>query len=147
MRSTPLIILAAAVLFAGSASAQVTVLSNVTLIDGTGAPPQSNVAIIIEGGRIANIVRPPADNATKGQGARVIDLAGKFIVPGIINAHGHVGLAPREAQLRRYALYGVTTTTSMSFDTDDIAAFRAKQKAGELRGARILTVKYRFMSP
>src|SRR5262249_28095796 len=50
-------------------------------------------------------------------------------------------------QLARYARYGVTTTTSMSFDDDDIAAFKARQRAGDLRGARILTVKYRFMSP
>jgi imidazolonepropionase-like amidohydrolase len=145
MRATPLIVLAIAVLFVGSADAQVTLLTNATLIDGTGAPPRSNITIILERGRIANIVQQPAVIAT--QDATTIDLTGKFVVPGIINAHGHVGPAPREAQLRRYALYGVTTTTSMSFDTDDIAAFKVKQKAGELRGARILTVKYRFMSP
>jgi imidazolonepropionase-like amidohydrolase len=69
------------------------------------------------------------------------------VVPGIINAHGHVGPPPRDPQLRQYALYGVTTTTSMYFDQDDIVAFKAAQRAGDLRGARILTVKYRFMSP
>jgi imidazolonepropionase-like amidohydrolase len=74
----------------------------------------------------------------------VIDVTGKFVVPGIINAHGHVGPAPRDPQLRRYALYGVTTTTSMAADPDDIVEFKAKQKAGDLRGARILTVRYRF---
>jgi imidazolonepropionase-like amidohydrolase len=41
----------------------------------------------------------------------------------------------------------VTTTTSMYFDPDDIVEFKARQRAGDLRGARILTVKYRFMSP
>ena len=86
------------------------------------------------------MLRAPAD-------ATIVDLTGKFVVPGIINGHGHVGPAPREAQLRQYALYGVTTTTSMSFDPDDIAEFKAGQKAGDLRGARILSVKYRFMSP
>ena len=49
-------------------------------------------------------------------------------------------------QLRQYALYGVTTTTSMSCDPDDVLEYKAAQKAGDLRGARILTVKYRFMS-
>ena len=127
-----------------SAAAQVTVLSHATLIDGTGAPPQRNVSIIMERGRIGNIVQEPAVIAT--QGATFIDLSGKFVVPGIINGHGHVGPAPRDAQLRQYALYGVTTTTSMSADPDDIAEFKAKQKAGDLRGARVLTVKYRFMS-
>src|SRR5262249_51998478 len=46
--------------------------------------------------------------------------------------------------LRQYALYGVTTTTSLGIDPDDIVEFKAKQAAGDLRGARILTVKYRF---
>ena len=73
----------------------------------------------------------------------VIDATGKFVVPGIINAHGHVG-ENRDPQLRQYALYGVTTTTSMAIDPDDIAEFKDQQKRGDLRGARILTVKYRF---
>ena len=78
--------------------------------------------------------------------ANVVDLAGKFVTPGIINGHGHVGPPPRDPQLRQYALYGVTTTTSMYFDQDDVQEFKARQKAGDLRGARILTVMYRFMS-
>jgi imidazolonepropionase-like amidohydrolase len=143
MRSTFMLALAAAALFAGGADAQVTALTHATVIDGTGAAAQRDVTIVIENGRI----RDMGDALTAPAGASVIDLSGKFVVPGIINAHGHVGPAPRDPQLRRYALYGVTTTTSMSFDPDDIAAFKAKQKAGELHGARILTVKYRFMSP
>ena len=67
-------------------------------------------------------------------------------MPGIINGHGHVGPPPRDPQLRQYALYGVTTTTSMYFDQDDVQQFKERQKAGDLRGARILTVMYRFMS-
>ena len=109
------------------------------MIDGTGAPARAAVTIVMRDGRIADIgpqVRPPA-------GATVVDARGKFITPGIINAHGHVG-ENRDPQLRQYALYGVTTTTSMARDPDDIAAFKAAQRRGELRGARILTVKQRF---
>src|SRR5436305_9151807 len=142
MRATPLIVFAAAVLLAGSARAQVTALTHATVIDGTGAAAANDVTIVLENGRIRDMGTALAAPA----GATVIDLAGKYVVPGIINAHGHVGPAPRDPQLRRYALYGVTTTTSMSFDNDDIAEFKVKQKAGDLRGARILTVKYRFMS-
>jgi imidazolonepropionase-like amidohydrolase len=148
MRATSqiVLVLAAAVLFAGDAraqvSVQVTALTHATVIDGTGSAPQNDVTIVLENGRIRDMGTALAAPA----GATVIDLAGKYVVPGIINAHGHVGPAPRDPQLRRYALYGVTTTTSMSFDNDDIAEFKVKQKAGDLRGARILTVKYRFMS-
>jgi imidazolonepropionase-like amidohydrolase len=130
------------VLPAAEATAQVTVLTNATLIDGTGSAPQPNTTIVMENGRIRDL--GPGSATPAPAGATVIDLAGKFIVPGIINGHGHVGPAPRDRQLRQYALYGVTTTTSMAADPDDIVDYKARQKAGDLRGARILTVKYRF---
>jgi len=145
MRTSALLILAASVLFSTGAAAQVTVLTHATLIDGTGAPAQRDVTIVIENGRIREI--GPSTAVAAPANAAVVDLSGKFVVPGIINGHGHVGPPPRDPQLRQYALYGVTTTTSMYFDQDDIVEFKARQKAGELRGARILTVKYRFMSP
>ena len=142
-RLITLTILAALLSLAGSAAAQITVLNHATVIDGTGAAPQNDVAILMENGRIRDM--GPSSKIPPPAGANVLDLTGKFIVPGIINAHGHVD-AKREPQLRQYALYGVTTTTSMSFDNDDIVEFKAEQKRGNLRGARILTVKYRFMS-
>ena len=66
------------------------------------------------------------------------------MVPGIINGHGHVGPAPHERQVRQYALYGVTTTTSMQSDPDAIQEYKARTRAGDIRGARVLTVMYRF---
>jgi len=137
------VIVVAPLLWAVGADAEVTALTHATLIDGTGAPPQPDVTLVMENGHIAAV--GPSATTPVPAGAVAIDASGKYVVPGIINAHGHVG-ANREPQLRQYALYGVTTTTSMAFDGDDIAAFKAEQKAGHLRGARILTVKYRFMS-
>jgi imidazolonepropionase-like amidohydrolase len=142
MRAKAAVVFAAVVLSGAAAHAQTVVLTHATLIDGTGAAPQRDVTIVMEQGRIREI----GPGLAAPLNASVIDLAGKFVVPGIINGHGHVGPPPRDPQLRQYALYGVTTTTSMYFDQDDIAEFKAKQKAGDLRGARILTVKYRFMS-
>jgi imidazolonepropionase-like amidohydrolase len=135
--------LAAAFLFAASASAQVTVLAHATVIDGTGSAPQNDVTLVLENGRIRDI--GSSSKIAAPAGANVLDLTGRFIVPGIINAHGHVG-ANRDHELRQYALYGVTTTTNMAFDADDIVDYKAEQRRGNLRGARILTVKYRFMS-
>ncbi len=139
-RST-LIFLLAGLLVAATAPAQVTVLSRATLVDGTGAPAQRDITVVMENGRIRDI--GPASKTPVPTGASVLDLNGKFIVPGIINAHGHVG-AKTEPQLRQYALYGVTTATSMQTDPDEVVQVREAQKKGELRGARVSTVKYRF---
>jgi imidazolonepropionase-like amidohydrolase len=95
------IILVAALLFAVSAAAQITVLTRATVIDGTGAPPQTDITIVMEKGRIRDM--GPSTKIPTPAGATVLELTGKSIVPGIINAHGHVG-ARSEPQLRQYAL-------------------------------------------
>ena len=118
-----------------------TVLTRATMIDGSGAGPQKDTTIVLENGRIREI--GPASKLSNPDGAIVVDLDGRFIVPGIINAHGHVG-AKTEPQLRQYAFYGVTTATSMQTDPDEVVQVREAQKRGELRGARVSTVKYRF---
>ena len=126
---------------ASTALAQVTAIQHATVIDGTGAGPRADVTLVLENGRIREM--GPSSSLRLPAGANAIDATGKFVVPGIINAHGHVG-ENRDPQLRQYARYGVTTTTSMAIDPDDIAQFKDEQKRGALRGARILTVKYRF---
>lgn len=135
------LLVAAALLFAMRATAQVTVLTRATVVDGTGAGPQKDFTIVMENGRIRDM--GPQSKTPVPAGAAVLDLSGKFIAPGIINAHGHVG-ANTESQLRQYALYGVTTATSMQTDPDEVVQVRQAQKRGELRGARVSTIKYRF---
>jgi imidazolonepropionase-like amidohydrolase len=140
-KPSTIIVLVAVLLFAVRAMAQVTVLTHATVIDGSGAQPQRDITIVMESGRIRDM--GPSSKIPTPAGATVLDLTGKFIVPGIINAHGHVG-AKTEPQLRQYALYGVTSTTSMQTDPDEVVQVREAQKRGELRGARVSTVKYRF---
>jgi imidazolonepropionase-like amidohydrolase len=141
MRTTINLIFVTAVLFAASATAQVTVLTHANVIDGTGTAPHKDFTIVMENGRIRDI--GPSSKVPVPAGATIVNVSGKFIVPGIINAHGHVG-AKTEPQLRQYALYGVTTVNSMQTDPDEVVRVREAQKRGELRGARVFTVKYRF---
>jgi imidazolonepropionase-like amidohydrolase len=140
-RTISSVFLAVAMLFSAGATAQVTVLTHAMVIDGTGAGAQKDLTIVIENGRIRDM--GPSSKFTVPAGAMVVDLTGKFVVPGIINAHGHVG-AKTEPQLRQYALYGITTVTSMQTDPDEVVQVREGQKRGELRGARVSTIKYRF---
>lgn len=141
MKATAVALLGAALLFTAGAAAQVTVLTHATVINGSGAPPRKDFTIVMENGLIramgpSALIEPPLD-------AAIVDLTGKFVVPGIINAHGHVG-ARTEPQLRQYALYGVTTTNSMQTDPDEVVQVREAQKRGYLLGSRVFTVKYRF---
>jgi len=71
------------------------------IIDGTGKPAMEKATILVKNGRIAAVgqsVKVPA-------GAQQIDVSGKTIIPGLINAHGHVN---EMSQLGLYARYGVT---------------------------------------
>jgi imidazolonepropionase-like amidohydrolase len=93
----------------------VVALTNVTVIDGTGAAPKRTQTIVIQNGRIADVgaatsVRIPA-------GARTMDLAGSTVIPGIIGMHDHLfytAAGGRAAQMsytgpRLYLGSGVTT--------------------------------------
>jgi imidazolonepropionase-like amidohydrolase len=141
MKAGRLALMLAALVVAPAAVAQVTALTHATVIDGRGGAPQKDVTIVMEGGRIRDM--GPSSRVAAPAGATVVDVAGKYVVPGIINAHGHVG-GGTEPILRQYALYGVTTVHSMQTDPDEVVQVREAQKRGELRGSRVYTIKYRF---
>ena len=136
---------------------QVTVLTHATLIDGSGGPAQPDATIVLANGKIRNI--GPTSKVKIPPQAKMVDLSGKTIIPGIINLHGHVGMARGltsdvdnytrenvEAQLRTYARYGVTTTTSLGVDQDLILEIRDEQRRGRISGARVFTALQGFTS-
>jgi imidazolonepropionase-like amidohydrolase len=61
------------------------VLTGAALIDGTGAEPVRGRAVVIEGGRIVQIV-----DAARAPRGRPVDLAGCSLLPGLINCHVHL---------------------------------------------------------
>ncbi len=61
--------------------AQVTVLAHGTVIDGTGRPALGDATILVEGGTIRAV--GAAARVKNPAGASVVDLAGKFVIPGI----------------------------------------------------------------
>ncbi len=144
-------------LLAVSLHAEVKVLKNFTLIDGTGRAPAANSAMIIDAGRITWV--GPAAQLKAPAGAETVDLAGKFVMPGIINLHGHLGAvvdlqqsadnlteANVEKNLKTYASYGVTTVLSMGTDKDLVIGMRDKQRAGGRPGeTRIYTAGKGFI--
>src|SRR4029453_1595979 len=91
-------VLAAAIAIAASVSSVtvpaqapggVTAFTGARVIDGTDRAPIANPTIVVKDGRIA-AGGPPA-NAPAPAGATRVALTGKTVIPGLINAHGHVG--------------------------------------------------------
>jgi cytosine/adenosine deaminase-related metal-dependent hydrolase len=84
----PLLILA---LVTPSAQAQrrnaTLIINGGTLIDGTGAPPVSDAAVVVSGNRIAEA--GPSSKIKVSKNTKTIDARGKWIIPGLIDAHVH----------------------------------------------------------
>ena len=130
---------------AGAADTPVRAFTGARLFDGTGRTIE-NATLVVQNGRITAAgagLKLPA-------GAERFDLAGRFVMPGLVNAHGHVGatrglrsgpeLYSRENvldQLRLYARYGVTTVVSLGDDREEGFAVRDEQETAALDRARL----------
>ncbi len=68
-----------------------TVLANCTVIDCTGNPPMKEVTVIIEGNRILELKPGPYRERDQESDARVLDLEGGYLLPGLWNVHVHLG--------------------------------------------------------
>ncbi len=88
-----------------TASADMLALVNGLLIDGTGAQPVPNAAVLIKGDRILAV--GVGGNVDLPRGVRTLDLEGAAMLPGLINVHVHNTLTP--ALLEQWAQAGVTT--------------------------------------
>ena len=65
---------------------KITAITNGRLIDGTGADPVKNATVIIEGSTIKKVEK----RLDIPKGATVLDISGKTVMPGLINAHLHL---------------------------------------------------------
>ena len=119
---------------AGPAAGETVLYRNATLIDGTGAPPRPGMSVLVEGERITQ-VRPVAQLEPPA-GARVVDLTGKFLAPGLIDSHEHLATPPNrrraEASLRRDLYGGVTLVRDMADDLRAVAELARASRKGEI---------------
>ena len=91
-----------------------------TLIDGTGAPPRSNSLLVVTGGRIVSVesATPEALKALPA-GTELIPAEGRWIIPGLIDAHVH---AESDDDLKTMLAWGVTSVRLMAEDSRAAAA-------------------------
>jgi imidazolonepropionase-like amidohydrolase len=158
--STRFVVILGIVLFVAAISLQrpaaqapaaggVTALTGVRIIDGTGGAPIEQGTIVMANGTI--VAAGAASAVQIPTGATRIDFAGKTVMPGMINAHGHVqnqtkSMPAREdltRRLRMYANYGVTTVVSLGQtsmeETADVMRLRDEQDGIVLDRARVYT--------
>lgn len=132
--------------FPGHGQAETVAMVNARLIDGSGSEPIENGTLVIEGEKIA--AAGPAASVTIPKHARVLDMKGKTVLPGLVSDHSHVGFvdgttagpsnytaANVERQLRQFQRYGVTTVTSLGLNRPQFEEFRAQAHAGNMNGA------------
>lgn len=142
----PLRLGAAALLLLGGADlsaqqAQETlVLTRAHVIDGTSPQPIRDATVVVADGRIQRVetgaFTPPA-------GARVIDLGGRYLLPGLIDAHTH---ASSLAAARRALESGVTTIRSSSVGSFQDVGLRELARTGMVAGPDVLATGV-FVSP
>ena len=104
------------------------VIRGATVIDGTGGPPEGPRDVVVERGRIVEIVR-----AGQGRGDRVIEAEGKWVMPGLIDAHTHLGDGPADYIPKLWLAHGITTVRVFSGteDTDAAVSLARAQRAGK----------------
>ncbi|HYG81074.1 MAG TPA: amidohydrolase family protein [Pyrinomonadaceae bacterium] len=126
-------------------------LAHVRVIDGTGAPPLEDQTIVISGGKVQSVgasaaARVPAD-------ARVLDLSGYTVLPGLVGMHNHMffpmgGSPPMYSNMgssfpRLYLALGVTTVRT----TGSVAPYTDLELKRLIDSGRLLGPKMHVTAP
>lgn len=105
-----------------------------TLIDGEGGAPLQNAVVLIKGDRIAAV--GIKDKIQLPEATRIIDMSGKFLLPGLIDMHVHYAGWMGEL----FLAHGVTTIKDMGNDVEWISTVSREVEAEKFRGPRIFFV-------
>lgn len=104
----------------GDQPSDATLYTGMFVIDGTGSPMQTGMAILVTNGRIME-VGPSAELAAKVvSDTKLVDASGWYALPGLIDTHVHMATVPNLAQaralMRRYIYSGITSVRDMAGD-------------------------------
>ena len=130
------------------------VIRGVMLIDGTGAPPQGPMDIVVEGNRISSVRGagtpglPLRANRAPQNPDHEIDATGMYLMPGFVDMHVHAGGAPKnqdaEYAYKLWLAHGVTTVRGVSLGGQ---AFSVKDKARSERNEIVAPRIYNYQRP
>src|SRR5712691_9248680 len=119
--------------FAGPVRAQVTAFEGARLIVGDGRAPIENATIVVDGAKI--IQAGPAATVKAPTGATRVNLAGKTVMPMILDTHIHISQT-RDAiirDLKQRAYYGISAAQSMGTNKFDVLPIRNETIPGAAR--------------
>jgi len=117
-------------------------ITHVTLIDGSGHPPQSDQTVLIEGRRIAAV--GPTAKIKVPKAARTIDASGKFLLPGFWDMHVHLAGINADPSWSKQVLLplllanGITGVRDMGGDLDALLSWQRDIESGALLGPHIV---------
>jgi imidazolonepropionase-like amidohydrolase len=127
---------------AAEAPAKTVIYLGATLFDSKSSAPRSNVAVITAGERIVGV--KSAEGYASRPGDEVVDVRGKFIVPGLMNTHVHLATLAdppvAKAYLRRELYSGVTTVRDMAGDVRLLAELKRQSRLHEIAAPDIYYV-------
>jgi len=110
------------------------VVRHVTIVDVTNGQTRSNRRVSVQNGRIFAI-EPESPKAPRA--AKVVDAAGKFLIPGLWDMHVHIEPAPR-IFTRLYLANGITGIRDMRMELDALLKLRAEIARGEIFAPRLV---------
>ena len=110
------------------------VLTNASVVNVRTGAVQRGATVVLRGGAIVSV-----GTGAVPAGARTIDLRGRFVVPGLIDAHVHIASLP---QLRAALESGVTTVRSAGVSNYVDVGMRELVKSGYVAGPDMLATGY-----
>jgi imidazolonepropionase-like amidohydrolase len=106
-------------------------LVGATLFDGSGGPVLPNAVVVVRRGRIESV--GTRAGFTLPAKTREVDVSGRWIIPGLIDAHAHI----EPWTLPRYLAWGVTTVRDVHGALDSVLRLRDRVNLGAVAGPRI----------
>ena len=127
--------------FAPPPDGELVLYRHATLVDSSATPARADMDVLVSGQRIQAVFADTPDLPASAAKARVVDLQGRYLMPGLVDSHVHLATPPNrrqaEAEMRRNLYGGVTTVRDMADDLRVVSDLARASLVGEIAGPDI----------
>jgi imidazolonepropionase-like amidohydrolase len=127
----------------------VVALRGATVIDGTGSAPKPHAVVVVNGNKIVDVLTNDSKyhDYYSHQPVNVLNLTGKYIIPGLFDMHAHVASVLKnsynqtksENMLNMLLANGITTIRNPGGPTEQSVALKKNVTTGKIKGPMIFT--------